>query len=167
MLYQGNNSSNWWCGQLFGGQFHTDRLDLQSSPSGTCLPQIDHDQYKTKLLWAGDIQVAFGLVYQYSHAVNCLPIDGLIIWYWCFVNSHIAAMMSSQDYKVVVGALQMAEILMQKLPDIFHVYFRREGRSQENIFYLKVVLTSCWKIFFENACILLPLLRLLKKIITI
>ncbi|XP_071797988.1 E3 ubiquitin-protein ligase TRIP12-like isoform X1 [Asterias amurensis] len=43
------------------------------------------------------------------------------------VSSHIAAMMSSQDYKVVVGALQMAEILMQKLPDIFHVYFRREG----------------------------------------
>ncbi|XP_038050611.1 E3 ubiquitin-protein ligase TRIP12-like isoform X2 [Patiria miniata] len=43
------------------------------------------------------------------------------------VSSHIAAMMSSQDYKVVVGALQMAEILMQKLPEIFHVYFRREG----------------------------------------
>ncbi|XP_071839072.1 E3 ubiquitin-protein ligase TRIP12-like isoform X2 [Apostichopus japonicus] len=43
------------------------------------------------------------------------------------VSSHIAAMMSSQDLKVVVGALQMAEILMQKLPDIFHVFFRREG----------------------------------------
>lgn len=42
--------------------------------------------------------------------------------------SHIAAMMSSQDLKVVVGALQMAEILMQKLPDIFHVFFRREGK---------------------------------------
>ncbi|XP_033112984.1 E3 ubiquitin-protein ligase TRIP12-like isoform X2 [Anneissia japonica] len=43
------------------------------------------------------------------------------------VSSHIAAMVSSQDLKVVVGALQMAHILMQKLPDIFHVYFRREG----------------------------------------
>ncbi|XP_070537941.1 E3 ubiquitin-protein ligase TRIP12-like isoform X2 [Ptychodera flava] len=43
------------------------------------------------------------------------------------VSSHIASMMSSQDLKVVVGAIQMAEILMQKLPDIFHVYFRREG----------------------------------------
>ncbi|XP_006820136.1 E3 ubiquitin-protein ligase TRIP12-like [Saccoglossus kowalevskii] len=43
------------------------------------------------------------------------------------VSSHIASMMSSQDLKVVVGALQMADILMQKLPDIFHVYFRREG----------------------------------------
>ena len=41
--------------------------------------------------------------------------------------SHIAAMMASQDVKVVVGALQMANILMQKLPDIFSVYFRREG----------------------------------------
>lgn len=35
-------------------------------------------------------------------------------------------MLSSQDLKIVVGALQMAEILMQKLPDIFSVYFRRE-----------------------------------------
>lgn len=37
-------------------------------------------------------------------------------------------MLSSQDLKIVVGALQMAEILMQKLPDIFSVYFRREGK---------------------------------------
>ncbi|XP_066267756.1 E3 ubiquitin-protein ligase TRIP12-like isoform X2 [Branchiostoma lanceolatum] len=43
------------------------------------------------------------------------------------VSSHIAGMLSSQDLKVVVGALQMAEILMQKLPDIFSVFFRREG----------------------------------------
>lgn len=37
-------------------------------------------------------------------------------------------MLSSQDLKIVVGSLQMAEILMQKLPDVFSVYFRREGR---------------------------------------
>ena len=37
-------------------------------------------------------------------------------------------MMASQDVKVVVGALQMANILMQKLPDVFSVYFRREGK---------------------------------------
>ncbi|KAJ8310279.1 hypothetical protein KUTeg_012144 [Tegillarca granosa] len=43
------------------------------------------------------------------------------------VSSHIAAMMASQDLKVVVGAIQMADILMQKLPDIFSIYFRREG----------------------------------------
>ena len=36
-------------------------------------------------------------------------------------------MMASQDLKVVVGAVQMAHILMGKLPDIFSVYFRREG----------------------------------------
>lgn len=41
--------------------------------------------------------------------------------------SHIAAMMASQDLKVVVGAIQMAEVLMQKLPDVFSIYFRREG----------------------------------------
>ncbi|KAL4220729.1 Ubiquitin-protein ligase [Mactra antiquata] len=43
------------------------------------------------------------------------------------LSSHIAAMMASQDLKVVVGGIQMAETLMQKLPDIFNVYFRREG----------------------------------------
>uniref|UniRef100_T1IVF8 E3 ubiquitin-protein ligase n=1 Tax=Strigamia maritima TaxID=126957 RepID=T1IVF8_STRMM len=43
------------------------------------------------------------------------------------VSSHIAAMMSSHDLKIVVGALQLADILMQKLPEIFGVYFRREG----------------------------------------
>ncbi|XP_035278065.1 E3 ubiquitin-protein ligase TRIP12-like [Anguilla anguilla] len=43
------------------------------------------------------------------------------------VSSHIASMLSSQDLRIVVGALQMAEILMQKLSDVFGVYFRREG----------------------------------------
>ncbi|NXA80495.1 TRIPC ligase, partial [Thryothorus ludovicianus] len=51
------------------------------------------------------------------------------------VSSHIASMVSSQDLKIVVGALQMAEILMQKLPDIFSVYFRREA-----VFFLKGVM---------------------------
>ncbi|NXM43860.1 TRIPC ligase, partial [Gymnorhina tibicen] len=51
------------------------------------------------------------------------------------VSSHIASMLSSQDLKIVVGALQMAEILMQKLPDIFSVYFRRE-----DVFFLKGVM---------------------------
>ncbi|NXB51637.1 TRIPC ligase, partial [Leucopsar rothschildi] len=51
------------------------------------------------------------------------------------VSSHIASMLSSQDLKIVVGALQMAEILMQKLPDIFSVYFRRE-----DLFFLQGVM---------------------------
>ena len=45
------------------------------------------------------------------------------------VCSHIAGMMASPDLRVVVGAFQMADILMQKLPDIFGVYFRREGEG--------------------------------------
>ena len=45
-----------------------------------------------------------------------------------YVYSHIASMLSSQDLKIVVGSLQMAEILMQKLPDVFGVFFRREGK---------------------------------------
>jgi E3 ubiquitin-protein ligase TRIP12 len=43
------------------------------------------------------------------------------------VSSHIAGMMASNDLRIVVGALQMAEILMQKLPDVFGIHFRREG----------------------------------------
>ncbi|NXA92965.1 TRIPC ligase, partial [Melanocharis versteri] len=58
------------------------------------------------------------------------------------VSSHIASMLSSQDLKIVVGALQMAEILMQKLPDIFSVYFRREDQPtrQRSLFFLKGVM---------------------------
>lgn len=43
------------------------------------------------------------------------------------VSSHIAGMMASNDIRIVVGALQMAEILMTKLPEVFGVHFRREG----------------------------------------
>ncbi|KFB42782.1 thyroid hormone receptor interactor 12 [Anopheles sinensis] len=43
------------------------------------------------------------------------------------VSSHIAGMMASNDMRIVVGALQMSDILMQKLPEVFGVHFRREG----------------------------------------
>lgn len=43
------------------------------------------------------------------------------------VSSHIAAMLASADQRILVGAIQMALILIDKLPDIFSVYFRREG----------------------------------------
>ncbi|XP_055903063.1 E3 ubiquitin-protein ligase TRIP12 isoform X3 [Eupeodes corollae] len=43
------------------------------------------------------------------------------------VSSHIAGMMASNDLRIVVGGLQMSEILMRKLPDIFGIHFRREG----------------------------------------
>ncbi|KAM4043800.1 LOW QUALITY PROTEIN: E3 ubiquitin-protein ligase TRIP12 [Anomaloglossus baeobatrachus] len=60
------------------------------------------------------------------------------------VSSHIASMLSSQDLKIVVGALQMAEILMQKLPDVFSVYFRREGvmHQVKNLAESETLLTS-------------------------
>uniref|UniRef100_A0A8C9S1I7 E3 ubiquitin-protein ligase n=1 Tax=Scleropages formosus TaxID=113540 RepID=A0A8C9S1I7_SCLFO len=60
------------------------------------------------------------------------------------VSSHIASMLSSQDLKIVVGALQMAEILMQKLPDVFSVYFRREGvmHQVKNLAESETFLTS-------------------------
>lgn len=43
------------------------------------------------------------------------------------LSSHIAGMMASNDLRIVVGAMQMSEILMQKLPEIFGVHFRRDG----------------------------------------
>lgn len=36
-------------------------------------------------------------------------------------------MLKAQDYRVIIGGIQMANILMRKLPDIFIVYFHREG----------------------------------------
>lgn len=43
------------------------------------------------------------------------------------LSSHIAGMMASNDLRIVVGSMQMAEILMQKLPEIFSIHFRRDG----------------------------------------
>ncbi len=43
------------------------------------------------------------------------------------VSSHIATMLASPDLRIVVGATQMANILMEKLPDVFAIFFRREG----------------------------------------
>lgn len=43
------------------------------------------------------------------------------------ISSHIAGMMASTDLRIVVGSLQLAEILMQRLPEEMAVQFRREG----------------------------------------
>jgi hypothetical protein len=44
------------------------------------------------------------------------------------ISSQIAAMLQSQqDTKIVVCALQMCDILIKNIPDIFQVYFHREG----------------------------------------
>ena len=43
------------------------------------------------------------------------------------ISSQIASMLASSDYKIVISALQISEILMKKLPNIFSVYFYREG----------------------------------------
>lgn len=43
------------------------------------------------------------------------------------ISSHIAGMMASSDLRIVVGSLQLAEILMQRLPEEMGAQFRREG----------------------------------------
>ena len=44
-----------------------------------------------------------------------------------FLASQVAAMLSSQDLRIIVAALQLSETLLAKLPDQFSVHFRREG----------------------------------------
>ncbi|KAF8784377.1 E3 ubiquitin-protein ligase TRIP12 like protein [Argiope bruennichi] len=58
------------------------------------------------------------------------------------VASHVAAMLAAQDLRVVVAALQMAVILMQKLPAIFGVYFRREGVMHQVRWLTKLIIFS-------------------------
>eukprot|EP00794_Sanderia_malayensis_P011042 gene11042-12207_t len=43
------------------------------------------------------------------------------------ISSYIAGMLTSNDHRVVCCALQKSDILMNKLPNLFHVSFRREG----------------------------------------
>lgn len=44
-----------------------------------------------------------------------------------FLSSQVAGMLSSQDLKIIVAALQLSEVLLAKLPEQFSVHFRREG----------------------------------------
>ena len=46
------------------------------------------------------------------------------------VSSHLTGMLSSGDLKIVVAALQLAEVLIQKLPEQCSVHFRREGGTE-------------------------------------
>lgn len=46
-------------------------------------------------------------------------------------SSFIATLLNSSDQSVVATALKICEILMEKLPDIFSKYFRREGVVHE------------------------------------
>lgn len=56
-------------------------------------------------------------------------------------------MLKSQDYRVVVGAVQMAVILIDKMPTIFIEYFHREGvmHAMENLKTLPLKVTSYYK----------------------
>lgn len=47
------------------------------------------------------------------------------------VARHLAAMLASQEFRTIISALQISEILMQKLPTEFRVHFIREGVLHE------------------------------------
>jgi len=67
------------------------------------------------------IQAFLRMVY---HSEEALLLDVLKV---TAVSSQIAGMLSSGDLRVVVGAMQLSELLLQKMPEEFGVHFRREG----------------------------------------
>lgn len=46
------------------------------------------------------------------------------------VSTFLAEMVNSQEHTIKIGALSVAQMLMQKLPGVFDVYFRRKGLTQ-------------------------------------
>ena len=52
------------------------------------------------------------------------------------LSSQIAGMLSSGDLRIIVGALQMSELLLSKMPDEFGVHFRREGVLHQVIIFI-------------------------------
>eukprot|EP00095_Tigriopus_kingsejongensis_P008879 maker-scaffold15_size728074-snap-gene-6.27 protein:Tk08879 transcript:maker-scaffold15_size728074-snap-gene-6.27-mRNA-1 annotation:"e3 ubiquitin-protein ligase trip12 isoform x2" len=67
------------------------------------------------------IQAFLRMIY---HSPSDLLLDVLRVQ---TVSSQIAGMLSSGDLKIIVGALQLSELLLQKMPEEFGVHFRREG----------------------------------------
>ena len=47
------------------------------------------------------------------------------------MSSFVATLLASQDMSIVATAVKMCEVLMEKLPDIFDIYFQREGVVHE------------------------------------
>ena len=73
-----------------------------------------------------DLFILFHSTHNILTLLLCIVFIYMVFIIFLFA-SHIAAMMASHDLKIMVAGIQMAHILMQKLPDIFSVYFRREG----------------------------------------
>ncbi|GIY56935.1 e3 ubiquitin-protein ligase TRIP12 [Caerostris darwini] len=61
------------------------------------------------------------------------------------ISRHIASMLATQEFRTIVIALQIAEILMQKLPSEFRVHFIREGVFHE-IKVLAKIDAKTWQI---------------------
>jgi hypothetical protein len=51
-------------------------------------------------------------------------------------------LLKDSDLRIVVGCIQLADILMQKLPEIFHLHFRREGVMHQ----MRATLSQCLKL---------------------
>lgn len=67
------------------------------------------------------------------------------------VSSQMAGMLASNDLRTVVNAMQMADILMQKQPDYFHIHFRREG-VMHKIYELATASLEPRSEDFKNVC---------------
>ncbi|XP_059479777.1 E3 ubiquitin-protein ligase TRIP12 isoform X2 [Neocloeon triangulifer] len=116
-----------------------------SGSSGSAEEKMDAESEEDKELAAGFVRSLFSVLYEvYSSsagpAVRCKCLKALLrmvhfasadllkeVLRNQVVSSHLAGMLASQDLRIVVGALQMAYTLMEKLPAEFGIHFRREG----------------------------------------
>ncbi|XP_035227054.1 E3 ubiquitin-protein ligase TRIP12-like [Stegodyphus dumicola] len=108
------------------------------------LPKVDHFKENADLV-ASCIKELFPILYEvYSSSSEpavkhkCLATIVRMIYFAPsnilelvlnnqLVAKHIAALLASPDFRLVKKALQISEILMEKLPSVFGVHFIREG----------------------------------------
>lgn len=124
------------------------KADQHGSRDSNKDPRVEYIEKNHKVL-ENFAQSLFGVLYEiYSSSAGpsvrhkCLSAFLRIIYYSPTdslrellknhpVSSHIAAMLASADQRILVGAIQMAFVLIDKLPEVFSVYFRREGVSHQ------------------------------------
>lgn len=128
----------------------SDAMFQSSSGSSSDKPNVKVDHFKENSDMVNNcIKALFPVLYEiYSSSAgpsiryNCLramlrmiyfaPPDVLeLVLKSQLLSRNIAAMLASSDIKVLTSTLQMAQLLIQKLPEVFGVHFIREGVMHE------------------------------------
>lgn len=135
---------------------------LQNSGSGTSdKPSVKVDHFKENSELVNNcIKAVFPVLYEIycssagpSIRYNCLRAMLRMVYFAPpsvlefvlksqLLSRNIAAMLASSDLKVLVSTLQMAHLLIEKLPEIFGVHFIREGVMHEIRTLAKIDISS-------------------------